>query len=147
MEPGGVWDQVLQAKVTYSRESIPTMIGEVAFHGLDEAGKDLDRVLTVVHCTERTTEAVLTALRTGHAYAVGRGDENILLRLDEFQLTAERSPRVAEIGGTLDWREGPEIMVRVGISTVDQKPHPARLRLIRSGRVIGQIAGLTPLQY
>jgi hypothetical protein len=38
-------------------------------------------------------------------------------------------------------------MVRVGISADDQKPHPARLRLIRSGQVIGQIEGQTPLQY
>lgn len=145
--PGGVWDQVLQARVTDSRGSIPTMIGETAFHGLDDAGKDLDRVYTVVHCTERTAASVLTALRAGHAYAVARGDQGILLQLDEFRVTTAGASRSAEIGETLDGRESREVMVRVGISAVDQKPHPARLRLIRSGQVIGQIEGQTPLQY
>jgi hypothetical protein len=145
--PGGVWDQVLQARVTDLRGSAPTMIGEVAFHGLGDAGKDLDRVYTVVQCADRTAAAVLNALRTGHAYAVARGDQSILLQLDEFRVTSDGSLRSAEIGETLDEREGHEVMIRIGISAVDQKPYPARLRLIRSGRVIGQIEGQTPLEY
>jgi hypothetical protein len=145
--PGGVWDQLLQARVMDSRESVPTMIGEVAFHGLDDAGKDLDRVYTVVQCTERTAAGVLTALRAGRAYAVARGDQNVLLQLDEFRVSTDRVSRSAEIGETLDGREGREVMVRVGISAFDQKPLQARLRLIRSGQVIGQFEGQTPLQY
>jgi hypothetical protein len=51
------------------------------------------------------------------------------------------------MGETLDGREGREVIIRVVISALDQKPHPARLRLIRSGRVVGQIEGQTPLQF
>lgn len=145
--PGGVWDQLAQARMTDSHGSVPTMIGELAFHGLNDAGKDLDRVYTVVQCAERTAAGVLTALRAGRAYAVARGDRNVLLQLDEFRVTSDRGSRSAGISETLDGREVGEVMVRVGISTVDQKPHPARLRLIRSGRVIGQVEGDTPLKF
>lgn len=145
--PGGVWDQLLQSGMTDRRGTIPTMIGEVAFHGINDAGKDLDRVYTVVQCTERTTAGILAALRTGHAYAVARGDQNVLLQLDEFRVTADSGAGSAEIGETLDKRQGREVMVRVGVSSVDQEPHPARLRLIRSGHVIGQIEGQTPLRF
>jgi len=144
--PGGVWDQVLQARVMDSHGAGPTMIGEVAFHGLGDAGKDLDRVYTVVHSTERSAAGVLTALRAGQGYAVAKGDQNVLLQLDEFRVSIDHGSRSAAIGETIDGREGREIMVRAGISAVDQQPHPARLRLIRSGQVIGQIEGHTPLR-
>ncbi len=143
--PGGIWDQVLQAAVA-DRTSAPTMIGEAAFHGLSDMAKDLDRVYTVLQARERTTAGVLEALRSGHAYAVARGDDHILLQLDECRVTDQRE-RSAGIGDRLESDGGRPVSVRVGVSAVDQKPHPARLRIIRSGHVIGQIEGRTPLQY
>lgn len=143
--PGGIWDQALQASVA-DRTSAPTLIGEVAFHGLQDAAKDLDRVYTVLQAKERTPAGVLEALRSGHAYAVARGDDHILLQLDEFRVTDQRA-RSAGIGDRLASSEGRAITIRVGISAVDHKPHPARLRVIRSGQVIGQIEGQTPLLY
>ncbi len=145
--PGGIWDQVIQASVTDSRGAVPTMIGEVAFHGLEDAGKDLDRVYTVVQATEQTAPGVLEALRSGHAYAVARGDQSVLLQLDEFRVTSNGGAQSVGMSDSLDTSEGRDLMIRVGVSAVDQKPHPARLRLIRSGQVIGQIEGQTPLQY
>lgn len=145
--PGGIWDQVLQATVTQQPGSVPTMIGEVGFHGLQDAAKDLDRVYTVVQATERTSAGVLEALRSGHAYAVARGDDHILLQLNEFRVTTDRGARSAGIGDTLASTDRREVMIHVGISAMDQKPHPARLRIIRSGQVIGQIEGQTPFHY
>jgi hypothetical protein len=120
------------------------MVGEVAFHGTADAGKDLDRVYTVMQVSERTATAVMTALRAGHAYAVARGDHNILLQLDEFHVSQEGAS--AGIGETLERQGDGDLLVRVGISTVDGQPHPVKLRLIRSGRVIEQMEGRTPVQ-
>lgn len=142
--PGGIWDQVLQTTASDALEPAPTMIGEVAFHGFEDAGKDLDRVYTVLQVTERTEGGVLEALASGHAYAVARGDGQILLTLDEFRVTADGGPPT-RIGDRLELRAGAEILIHAAVSTADQRPHPAKLRLIRSGQVIHQVEGQTPL--
>lgn len=144
--PGGIWDQVLHRAASEPRQMAPTMIGEVAFHGLQDAGKDLDRVYTVVHARERTVDGVLEALRSGHAYAVARGDDHLLLALDEFGVTANDGGTPARIGERLDLRAGDRMVIQAAISTTDRRPHPARVRLIRSGEVIRQLEGQTPLQ-
>lgn len=141
--PGGIWDQVLASGLPANKKRLPTLIGEVAFHGTTDAGKDLDRVYTVINSTARTVNGVLTALRTGHVYAVARGEQNTLLQLDEFQLWTHDD--VAGIGDTLENTRNGEIRIRVGVSTTDGKPHRTTLRLIRSGQVIKQIEGKTPL--
>ncbi|OQW35089.1 MAG: hypothetical protein A4E19_01840 [Nitrospira sp. SG-bin1] len=142
IEPGGVWDQMLMSTVQ-GQEQVPTLIGEVAFHGLTDPGKDLDRVYTIIQTSERTTAAILAALKAGRAYAVARGDQNILLRLDEFCLS--NNGQSARIGDTLYGSTRDPINVRVGVSAIDGKSYATKLRLIRSGRVIRQIEGHTPL--
>ncbi len=144
--PNGVWDQVLTASAA-ERRTPPTLIGEVAFHGLSDRAKDLDRVYTVVAAKDRTAAGVLEALQSGHAYAVARGDQNILLQLDEFQVVSGDRQRVAGMGETLHGRHSGPPLIRVAVSAADRQPHPARIRLIRSGQVIGQIEGDTPLSY
>jgi hypothetical protein len=145
--PGGIWDRVLHRAAPDALESAPTMIGEVAFHGFEDAGKDLDRVYTVLQVTERTEAGVLEALASGHAYAVARGDEQILLTLDDFHVTANDAGPPANIGDRIEVRAGAEILIHAAISTADQRPHPAKLRLIRSGEVVHQMEGQTPLQF
>ncbi len=142
--PGGIWDQVLQAAADKGSPA-PTMIGEAAFHSLQDAAKDLDRVYTVVQAKERTVGGVLEALQTGHAYAVARGDHQLLLQLDQFLVTDQRDRSVAV--GERFQPQGGSLTIRVGISTVDRQPHPARIRIIRSGQVIAQTAGETPIHY
>jgi hypothetical protein len=149
--PGGIWDQVLQTTMSGLQQPGPTMIGEIAFHGFEDAGKDLDRVYTVLSVTERTEHGVLEALRSGHAYAVARGDDRVLLTLDDFRVIADHGTPpaggpAARIGDRLDAGARREIQIHAALSTADQRPHPAKLRLIRSGQVIHQLEGQTPLR-
>lgn len=142
--PGGVWDQVLQSHMTSGHNVFPAMIGEVAFHGTADPGKDLDRVYTVIQPSERTEAGIMAALKTGRTYAVARGDQNILLRLDEFSVLLDGQS--AGIGETLHGNRSGDILVRVAVSAIDGKRYAAKLRIIRSGQVIKQIEGQTPLQ-
>lgn len=142
--PGGVWDQLLQSWVPDGQGRFPTMIGEIAFHGTSDPGKDLDQVYTVIHTVDRTAAGIMDALRTGHTYAVARGDQNVLLRLDEFRLSSDGESAV--IGDTLQGKKGGDILIRVRIASVDEKAHAAKIRVIRSGHVIRQIDGPTPLE-
>ena len=142
--PGSVWDQLLQAKMTTSQAAFPIMIGEVAFHGTQDAGKDLDQVYTVIQVADRTRASVMNGIRTGRAYAVARGDQNILLQLDEFRVSNKGES--ATIGETLQGSAIGDILVHVRLSAFDGQSHPTKLRIIRSGHVIRQIEGHTPMQ-
>jgi hypothetical protein len=142
--PGSVWDQLLQSKMTTGQETFPTMIGEVAFHGTSDAGKDLDQVYTVIHAADRTMASVMEGIRTGRAYAVGRGDQNVLLQLDEFRVSNKDTS--AMIGETLEGNANGDILVYVRLSAFDGQSHPTKLRVIRSGHIIRQIEGHTPMQ-
>lgn len=141
--PGGVWDQLLRSRAVHDQDMFPALIGEAAFHGTANVGKDLDRVYTVIQTPERTAAGIMASLKKGRTYAVARGDQNILLRLDEFRVL--NNGQSAGIGETLHRSSG-ELIVRVAVSTFDGKPYEARVRIIRSGQVIKQIEGRTPLQ-
>lgn len=142
--PGDVWDQLLRSRTVHDQEKVPTLIGEVAFHGTTDVGKDLDRVYTVIQTSERTVAGIIASLKTGRTYAVTRGDENILLRLDEFRVL--NNGQSAGIGETLGESGNGDLIVRVGVSAIGGKPYAARLRVIRSGQIIKQIEGQMPLQ-
>jgi len=142
--PGGIWDQLLGSRSVDDQDLFPSLIGEVAFHGTTDAGKDLDRVYTVIQTSARTPASIMAGLKGGRTYAVARGDQNILLRLDEFRLL--NNGQSVGIGETLRGSGNGDIIVRVGVSAIDGKPYEARLRVIRSGRIIRQIEGRTPLR-
>lgn len=141
--PGGLWDQAIRSRMTQDHQTFPVLIGEVAFHGANDTGKDLDRVYTVIETSERTIAGIMAALRAGRAYAVARGDQNSLLRLDEFRVLD--GGESAGIGETLHGCRCGDLVVRVGISAADGKQHGTKLRVIRSGQIIKQIEGRTPL--
>jgi hypothetical protein len=142
--PGSVWDQLLQSKMTTGQEAFPTMIGEVAFHGTSDAGKDLDQVYTVIQAADRTMAGVMNGIRTGRAYVVGRGDQNVLLQLDEFRVSNKHTS--AMLGETLQGSASGDILVHVRLSAFDGRSHPTKIRVIRSGHIIRQIDGHTPMQ-
>jgi len=144
-KPGELWDRLLQLP-TDEQRPVPVLIGELAFHGLKDAGKDLDRVVTVLLVKERTMPAVLEALGSGRAYAVGEGDHQVQLRLDEFRVLCQGGTRSASIGDRLDPGGASDFVVRLSVTARDHGRHPVKMRLIRSGHVVAQLAGETPFQ-
>lgn len=144
---GGVWDQVIESKRQASPRAVPAMIGEIAFHGLADRGKDLDRVVTTVLAKERSIAGVLEAIRSGHAYAVAEGDQRVMLTLDEFSIGCDCGPPAAGIGERVTVPAGSHAVATVRISARDGKAHPVTLRLIRSGESLGTMNADTPVQY
>ncbi|MDP1769146.1 MAG: hypothetical protein Q8L74_10150 [Nitrospirota bacterium] len=141
--PGELWDRLLQVPVDAQRP-VPVLIGELAFHGMKDAGKDLHRLVTVLSVKERTVPAVLEALSAGRAYAVGEGDRHVQLRLDEFRVFCQDGARSASMGERLDPVGARDLTVHLSISAADHGRHPVKVRLIRSGQVVAQLAGETP---
>jgi hypothetical protein len=142
--PGGVWDQVTRARLAGGVQP-PAIIGEAAFHGLEDAGKDLDRVYTVVLARERTAAAVLAALQEGRAWTVARGEQRALLELKQFTVE-DRHARRAGIGERLETSD-PSPSIHVRLLAVDGSPQPVRMRLIREGQVVRSVEGEAPLEW
>lgn len=144
---GGLWDQVIQAHWGTAQAAVPTMIGEIAFHGLADRGKDLDRVVTTVFAKARSVAAVLEAIRSGHAYAVTEGDQRVVLTLDEFTVGCDCEQPAGGIGERVTLPSGSHAVATVRISARDGKAHPVTLRLIRSGEIVGTTKAETPAHY
>ena len=144
---GGLWDRVIQARRGRAPAASPTMVGEIAFHGLADSGKDLDRVVTTVFAKERSVAGVLDAIRSGHAYAVAAGDNGARLMLDEFTLSCDCSQGAAGIGDRVMLPSGAHAVATVRLSARDGLAHPVTVRLIRSGDIVGQMNAETPVLY
>ena len=145
IKPGELWDRLLQLPTTEQRP-IPVLIGELAFHGFSDAGKDLHRLVTALWVKERTVAGVLEALRSGHAYAVGDGDHHVQLRLDEFRVACQDGTKSASVGDRLDPAGARDLMVHLSVTATDRGRHPVKVRVIRSGQVLAQLAGETPFR-
>lgn len=144
---GGLWDQVIQACREGAQSAVPAMIGEIAFHGLADKGKDLDRVVTTVFAKERSVAGLLSAIRSGHAYAAAEGDHRVMLTLDEFSLGCDCNQATVGIGEHMALPSGSHAVATVRLSARDGKAHPVTLRLIRSGEIIRMTKAETPVQY
>ena len=145
IKPGELWDRLLQLPA-HEQRPIPVLIGELAFHGLSDAGKDLHRLVTALWVKERTVAGVLEALRAGHAYAVGDGDHHVQLRLDEFRVVCQGGTKSASVGDRLDPAGARDLMVRLSVTAADRGRHPVKVRVIRSGQVLALLAGETPFR-
>ena len=145
IKPGELWDRLLQLPTSEQRP-IPVLIGELAFHGFTDAGKDLHRLVTVLWVKERTAAGVLEALQSGHSYAVGDGDQHVQLRLDEFRVVCQGGTKSASVGDRLEPGGARDLMVRLSVTAVDRGRHPVKVRVIRSGQILAQLAGQTPFR-
>jgi hypothetical protein len=145
IKPGELWDRLLNLP-TSQRSSPPVLIGELAFHGLRDAGKDLHRLVTVLWVKERTVAGVLEALRSGQAYAVGEGDHHVQLRLDEFRVACQAGAKSASVGDRLDPAGANDLTVQLSVTANDRGRHPVKVRVIRSGEVLAQFSGETPFR-
>ena len=142
--PGGEWDQLLLAYCRGEREQPPWGIGEIAFHGNSQAGKELYHVQTIFAVPEATPTAVLAAMREGHMYALQRAREDALV-LREFSLAAPTAVERARMGEALRLHDSPIVYLR--LETESQSPLPFSLTLIRSGTVIATFSGTTPQDF
>ena len=145
--PGDLWDRTIHAGLGGPSHGGPTLVGEIAFHGLADRGKDLDRVVTVVEATERSIAGVVDAIRSGHVYAVAEGDRHVQLMLESLQVTDDAGSTGAGIGDRFTAPVGAHPVVHARVAARDGKPYPATLRVIRSGSVIGSFTGDTPIDY
>ena len=146
-DPGGLWDQLIHLYASGQRSTPPALVGEIAFHGPDHAGKELDQVVTVLWVRDRTVAGVLDALRSGRSYAVERYRKEFGYRLDDFRVDVQGGARTAGPGETLDPEGARDVMVRVSVSATDHGAHPVMARIIRSGQVIARVDGRTPFTY
>jgi hypothetical protein len=116
VKPGELWDRLLQLPISEHRP-IPVLIGELAFHGLNDAGKDLNRLLTVLSVKERTVAGVLEALRSGHAYAVITSSSDWRSFESCARAEADRHRLVTswiQSGRAISWSGFPSLPVIVG---------------------------------
>jgi hypothetical protein len=143
VKPGELWDRLLNVP-ELKQQPGPVLIGELAFHGLNDAGKDLHRLVMGLRVKERTVAGVLEALQFGHTYAVGEGDHHVQLRLDEFRLLCQGGTKSASVGDRLDPAGSGDLTVRLSVTSSDGGRHPVKVRVIRSGLVLAQLTGETP---
>jgi hypothetical protein len=147
IEPGQIWDQAIGLYLNGERSRPPVMTAESSFHGPGDDNKALDQVLTVLTVRERSQAGILEALRTGRLYAVVRARKEFRLRLDSFQVQIDGGRLVAHPGDVLDPEGARDVGVRVALSASDGGRYPVAVRLIRSGQVLAQHAGETPLRF
>ena len=145
IQPGQVWDQAIELFLRGERPQSPVMLGEIAFHALDHAGKDLDQVLSIVSARSRTVEDLLEAVRTGRLYAVERRKKEFALRLETFRIECDAGRRGASAGEILDPEGHRDMVIRISISTTDRQAHHITATVIRSGETLARLSGTTPL--
>lgn len=145
VQPGQVWDQAIELFLRGERPQPPVMLGEIAFHSLDQAGKDLDQVLSIVSVHGRTPDDLLEAIRTGRLYAVERRKKEFALRLETFRVECDAGRRSASVGEILDQEGHRDMVIRASVSTTDRQAHHITATLIRSGETLTRFSGTTPL--
>ncbi len=138
--PGGLWDRLLQEHLAGARPRWPVAVAESAFHYEGQAGKALDDAQTVLLASAPTPAAILEALRAGRAYAH--------LRLKDYALVLGGfTVNGAGPGDTALASPGEPPRIVVTLASSDGRPHAVEARLIRSGVVIAERKGTTPLAF
>ncbi len=145
VNPGELWDRLLQLSMS-ERRPTPVLIGELALHGLNDADKDLHRLVTSLWVKERTRAGVLEALQSGHSYAAGDSHHHVQLRLDDFRVACQGGTKSASVGDRLDPGVARDLTVILSVTARDDGRHPVKVRVIRSGEVLAQFAGETPFR-
>jgi len=139
-EPGRQWDAVLAQYLAGQRARPVWGTGEIDYH-YDQKGNRIHDILTVFLVKEQTREGVLEAMRQGRMYAVRGGDEQ--LALNRFAVETEIRSGIA--GDELPSQGQARILIQ--IDKLNGAQEEVKLRLIRSGEVIAQLSGLTPLEF
>ncbi len=139
--PGGIWDRVLIEYCQGKRDKPVWTIGEVDYHCPLER-KEIDEVQTVFLLSKIDENSIIAALRKGRCYVLRRAKEYKLV-LENFTLSISGG-KIKLMGDTLITEELPRI--NFALSSSDGKRRKVRVKLIRSGRIIREFVGLTPMK-
>ena len=147
-EPGRQWDRALLAYLRGERDRPPFVVTGIDYHAAPDpldAWGELDGGRTVLRLEERSEEAVLDALRNGHAYATFMGlDEKF--RLASFEI-ATRDGDTGSHGEVVRGRS--PIEVRVAMEWEHAAPmgeRPFELRLVHNGHVVSRRTEHLPIE-
>jgi len=141
-EPGRQWDQILQEYLRGERQRPIWGDGEIDYHYDDVKRRNqIHDILTVFLVQERTREAVLEAMRHGRMYAARGGDEMLLLSSFRVDTELERAVAGEEVASQGD----AEVHIRIDKASGGEEQ--TRVRLIKSGEVVAQVSGVTPLEF
>lgn len=146
-QPNHAWDQLLKLYANGQRKERPVMVGEIAFHSPAHARKELDQVLTILWVREASQAGILEALREGRAYAVERYEKEFRLTLDGFYAASGDGGQRVGPGEVLPMPRQSPVTLHVSVSTTDKTARPVTVRLIKSGELLAQTTGVTPLRY
>ena len=137
-EPGSEWDQLLLDHTKGRRDNPIWGIGERDYH-YAKKGK-IDGILSVFLVREKSKRAVMEALRRGRLYATRGGHERLVL--NRFVVETESARGVA---GTEVESSG-KALVLVDIGRIDGEAEKIRVTLIKSGEVVADLTGVTPIR-
>jgi len=146
-QPGGIWDQTLGLYLRGERKNPPFVIGEIAYHGPYQIGKKLDHVLTVLWVKERTPSGVIEALKGGRYYAVDQTGKDYGLRLNTFRIDCEHHRQGVISGEAMLLPSDCHPTLSLLVTATDKGHHPVSVRIIRSGKVVSSLEGVTPFSY
>ena len=141
-EPGMWWDKIL---LEYCRGERPKPIWGISAADYHEEGtgtKMLGHYQTVFLVQERSTAAILAALKTGKMYA-SQGSYKKRPILSEFTVSDPATASAGVSGDEIPLTGQAKITIKV--DTADQQPYTAKVRLIRGGQLIETFNGKTPM--
>jgi len=142
-EPGNVWDHVLVEYLQGGRNQPVWGYGANGFQCAGETGPIFGATRTVFLVREKTSTAVMDAMRKGRMYAVRQpGPQR--LSLDEFTVKDVETGKKATLGEQLVATGFPEISFK--IHSTDGKEKRARVFLIRNGKVIKRESVVLPYE-
>jgi len=141
-EPGNVWDHVLVEYLRGGRNQPVWGYGGNGFQCAGETGPIFGATRTVFLVREKTSTAVMDAMRKGRMYAVRQpGPQRLSL---EFTVKDVETGKEATLGEQLISTDYPEISFK--IHSTDGKEKRARVFLIRNGKVIKRESVILPYE-
>lgn len=134
-EPGKLWDKILVQYLRGTRQRPVWAFGSADYQG----GEGFDQVLTVFSVRERSRAGLFEALQRGRMYAVQGGGQRLSLQ----SFAARSADQQVGAGETLVG-DGP-VQISAIVANVQGTAAQVRARLVRSGKVVEQFQGTTPL--
>ncbi len=134
-DPGREWDQALMQYLRGQRSRPVWGYGGNDYTCENQEDPMFGAIRTVFLVREKTTPAILEALRTGRLYGV-RHPGSGRLSLDEFLVRDPQTGHTATLGEELLSTDSPELQLKV--RSLQKKKKTARIEIIRNGELLKQ---------